>query len=386
VSSTRQRRRTRAVLEPSFFVFDNEMSVNLLLQLGATVAQDVLLVGSIPLDTVEEVFRSFGASLGSSLKAMPDGEVGPRRHWISKIHYQVLSGHPELEAVQRPAPENGVERLFPRNAADAWWFKVKDGVERVRFGDPGWRIGYARDAINSYFVFKTLREKGELAKHLRFQVSLASVNSALPPRIFPDQSDIVKIRPGYTDALAAEIGTIVQKIPPGDLAIQWDCSTEVQDAYGAVPGFPAEGAVERNLDQFRKLSPLVPEEVMLGYHFCFGTLGGWPRFTPADLSATVALANAVIEASGRRVDWIHIPVLPDAPDAFFAPLKELRPRGAKVYLGVVHHMDGFKERIAAARKYLPEFGLAAYCGFGRIAPAEMPAVLDDHLRAIKAAG
>jgi hypothetical protein len=350
------------------------------------LAQDVLLVGSIPLDTVEEVFRLFGAKLGGVLKAMPDGEVGPRRHWISKIHYQVLSGHPELETLRRPQPENGVERLYPRNAADSWTFKVKDGVERVRFGDPGWRLGYARDAVNSYFVFKTLREQGVLAKHLRFQVSLPSVNSALPPRIFPDQADIAKIRPGYTEALASEIGTIVQKIPHDDLAIQWDCSTEVQDAYGAIPGFPAEGAVERSLDQFRTLSPLVPESVMLGYHLCFGTLGGWPRFAPADLSATVALANAIVEASGRRVDWIHIPILPDAPDAFFAPLKALRPRGAKVYLGVVHHMNGFAQRIAAARKYLPEFGVAAYCGFGRIAPAEMPAVLDEHLQAINVAG
>jgi hypothetical protein len=49
-------------------------------------------------------------------------------------------------------------------------------------------------------------------------------------------------------------------------------------------------------------------------------------------------------------------------------------------------MNGFKERIALARKFLPEFGLAAYCGFGRIPPAEMPVVLDEHLQAIKAAG
>jgi hypothetical protein len=346
----------------------------------------VLLVGSIPLDTVEEVFSAFGAPLGPSLKAMPDGEVGPRKHWISRVHYQVLSGHPELDTVRHPQPENGIERLHPRNAADSWLFKVRDGVDHVRFGDPGWRLGYARDAVNSYFVFKTLREKGLLAKHLRFQVSLPSVNSALPPRIFPNLADIAKIRPGYTDALAAEIGTIVQKIPQNDLAIQWDCSTEVQDAYGAVAGFSAEGAIERNVEQFRKLSPRIPESVLLGYHFCFGTLGGWPRFAPADLSATVALANAVIEASGRRVDWIHIPVLPDVDEAFFAPLRELRPRGAKVYLGVIHHMAGFKERIAMARKYLPAFGLGAYCGFGRIPPDDMPAVLDEHLQAIKGAG
>jgi hypothetical protein len=353
---------------------------------SARMQQDVLLVGSIPLDTAEQVFRDFGKPLGAALKTMPDGEVGPRRRWISRIHQQVLNGHPELETVRHPAPENGVEKLFPRNAGDSYLFKVKDGVERVRFGDAGWRVGYARDAINSYFVFKTMRGNGELPKHLRFQVSLASVNSALPPRIFPNTKDGDKVRPGFTEALAAEVDTIVKHIPNADLAIQWDCATEVQDAYGAVPGYSADGAIERNVAQFRILSPRIPETVELGYHFCFGTLGGWPRFAPADLSATVELANATVEASGRRVDWIHIPVLPDMGDAFFAPLKNLKARGARVYLGVVHHMDGFKERIALARKYLPEFGLAGYCGFGRVPPADMPVVLGEHLQAIEAAG
>ena len=349
------------------------------------MSQDVLLVGSIPFDTAEQVFREFGKPLGATLKAMPDGEVGPRQHWISRIHYHVLVGHPELETLRWPAPENGVERRNPRNAGDSYLFKVKPGVERVRFGDAGWRIGYARDAINSYFVFKTLREKGELPKHLRFQVSLASVVSALPPRIFPDQADVAKVRPGFTEALAAEVDNIVKHIPNDDLAIQWDCATEVQDSYGAVPGLSKDGAIERNVAQFRTLSPRIPEDVQLGYHFCFGTLGGWPRFAPPDLSATVELANATIEASGRRVDWIHIPVLPDVGEAFLAPLKDLKPRGARVYLGVVHHMDGFKDRIAMARKYLPEFGVAGYCGFGRVPRAEIGGVLNDHLEAVKLA-
>lgn len=349
------------------------------------MSQNVLLVGSIPLDTAEQVFLDFGKPLGAALKALPDGEVGPRRRWISRIHQQVLNGHPDIETVRYPAPENGVEKLFPRNAGDSFLFKVKDGVNNVHFGEPGWRVGYARDAINSYFVFKTLREKGELPKDLRFQVSLASMRSALPPRIFPNLADGDKIRPGFTEALAAEVNNIVQHIPAKDLAIQWDCATEVQDCYGAVQGYPAEGRIERNVAQFRTLNKGIPETVELGYHFCFGTLGGWPRFSPDDLSATVDLANATIEASGRRVDWIHIPVLPDVKESFFAPLKNLKPRGARVYLGVVHNMSGFKERIAMARKYLSDFGVGGYCGFGRVPTEQMPEVLNDHLQAIKLA-
>ncbi len=343
----------------------------------------LLLVGSIPLDTVKEVFEAFGAPLGKYLFAMPDGEVGPRRHWISRVHYQVLAGHSELDIVRRPAPdENGIERLAPRSAGDSWLFKVKDGVRQVRFGDPGWRLGYARDAINSYFVFQTLRQNGVLPAHLRFQVSIPMVNSVLPPRIFPDQSDIEKVRPGYEEATRAEIATIVEKIPAKDLAIQWDCSTEIQDSYGAVPGYPLAGAIERNLTEVRNLSPHIPADVALGYHFCFGTLGGWPRFAPNDLGQAVKLANAFVAASGRRVDWIHIPVLDRSDDAFFAPLKELKPQGARVYLGAIHNMAGFKARIATARKYCADFGLGAYCGFGRVPASELAGILADHLNAV----
>jgi hypothetical protein len=348
---------------------------------------ELLLVGSIPLDTPQEVFETFGAPLGQYLATMPDGEVGPRRHWISRVHYQVLAAHPELEVVQRPAPdENGVERQFPRNAADAWHFRVRKGVELVRFGDPGWRLGFARDAINSYFVFRTMKDKGVLAKHLRFQVSIPMVNSVLPPRIFPDQSDLARIRPGYEAATRAEIAKIVEKIPPSELAIQWDCSTELQDSYGSIPGYPIEGAIERNLGEVRNLSPDIPSEVALGYHLCFGTLGGWPRFQPDDLGQAVKLANAMISASGRKVDWIHIPVMDRKDDAFFAPLKDLRPQGARVYLGAIHNMAGFADRIATARKYLPEFGLGAYCGFGRLPPSQLSSVLADHLKALEIAG
>lgn len=345
----------------------------------------LLLVGSIPLDTVEQVFNTFGGRLGRYMPAVPDGEVGPRRHWISRVHYQVFAGHPELEIIRRPQPENGVERLNPRHGADGWQFRVRPGMGQVRFGDPGWRLGYARDAVNSYFVFRTLKEKGVLAPHLRFQVAMPMVNSIVPPRIFPTPGDIEKIKPGYEAALAAELKTIVERIPARDLAIQWDCATELQDSYGAIAELPPADVIERNVGQARRLSPLVPEQAMLGYHLCFGTLGGWPRFSPDDLGGAVRMANAFVAASGRRVDWVHIPALERSDEGFYAPLARLEPRGARVYLGLIHNMASYRARLAAARKALPEFGVAAYCGLGRTPPAEVPRILDEHVQAMEAA-
>ncbi len=350
---------------------------------SSNTVQDLLLVGSIPLETAQEVFTDFGGALGRYMRFLPDGEIGLRRHWISRIHYQVLALHPDIEVLRRPNKDNGVERLNPHDSSDSWFFKVKDGVDTIRFGEPGWRLGFARDAVSSYFVFCTLREKGLLPKDLRFQVSIPLPNSAVPPRIVADLDSLSKIRDGYEAALRDEIIKLAEKIPHDDLAIQWDCATEVQDAYGAAPPLPPETGVERNVGQVARLTPVIPADVGVGFHFCFGTLGGWPRFAPADLGKTVDLVNAFVAAAGRPVTWVHIPLLDESSDTFLAPLAKLEPRGARVFLGAIHNMQRFGARVAAARKYLPDFGVAAFCGFGRMPPAEMPRVLAEHLEAME---
>ena len=345
------------------------------------MSKELLMVGSMPLDTANEVLETFGKPLGQFLRTIPDGEIGARRHWISRVHFQVFALHPDLEIIQRPRRDNGVERLQPHDDKDGWAFKVRPGVDRIVFGDPGWRLGYAQDAINSYFAFRTLKEKGILPAHMRFQVSLPMVNSTCAIRTFPTAGDLDKVRPGYTDALRAEVATITAKIPAHELAIQWDLAREITEVNGGMPGFPAEGSIERNLEQVSALSPHIPEDVELGYHFCFGTMGGWPRFSPKDLGPSVSLVNAVVEASGRRVDWVHIPLLDKVDDAFVAPLALLKPKGARVYLGAIHNMERFKERIAMAKKYLPEFGVGAYCGLGRMPADQVPRVLEEHIEA-----
>ena len=335
---------------------------------------ELLLVGSIPLETPKQVFETFGKPLGGHLASMPDGEVGLRRHWISRVHFQVFAIHPDIEVLRRPNPDAGVERLNPHDVSDSWRFRVRDGAQRIRFGEPGWRLGFARDAVTSFQIFSFLKEKRVLPPHLRFQVSIPMVNSAAPPRIFADATSCDKVRAGYAEALRAEIDKILEHIPHRDLAIQWDCATELQEAY--------KGELETQLPQVG-ISSRIPKTVRLGYHLCFGTLGGWPRFAPDDLSGAVRLANAYIAGSGRNVDWMHIPVLDRSDDAFFAPLGELKPGKTRVYLGMVHNMPGFKARLATARKFLKSFGVGAFCGFGRMPPKELPRVLKEHAEAAR---
>ncbi len=347
--------------------------------------KDLLLVGSIPLDTVEEVMRTFGGRLGTHLPAMPDGEVGERRSWVNRFGYLLFNGHKDLETTQRPEPVDGRETLLPVRRDDGWKFRVRPGVSQVRFGLPGLRLGYAREATNSYFVFKTLREKGLLPADLRFQISIPMINSVVRQLYFPEPGDVDKIRPGFEEALAAELDVITRRIPAKDLAIQWDMAWELLAVHGQ-PGIPkSEEQIETHVAPVKRLSALLPPEAALGFHFCFGTFGGWPAFSPKDLGRTVELINATLEATGRRTDWIHIPALDRSDDAFYAPLAGLKAKGADVYMGMIHTMDTFRKRLDVTRKFVPEFGLAAYCGFGRTPPAQLPQILDDHLKAVELA-
>ena len=200
-----------------------------------------------------------------------------------------------------------------------------------------------------------------------------------------EPGDLERIRPGYEAAIAAELDAILEAIPHQDLAIQWDLAWELSAVYEIPRGYEAEGRIETHMGPVERLSQKLPGEVALGFHFCFGTFGGWPRFAPKDLGRAVDLVNATVKATGRRVDWVHIPTLDRSDSEFFAPLARLETAGARVYLGLIHSMDSFKARLDVARKYLPSFGVAAYCGFGRTPPQEMPKILDDHLTALKLA-
>jgi hypothetical protein len=367
------------------------------------MSNELLLVGSIPLDTPEQVFRTFGGALGPWLAYLPDGEIGERRYWIDGLAYRAFNGHPELETTRRPAPDAlGPDTWRPLGNHDQFQFRVKPGVERVRFGDPGWRFGYTRDAVNSYFVFKTLKGEGAIPPHVRFQVCIPLTYSCIGSH-FPDRADHPRVVPGVTAALAAEVEKMAEMIPPRELAVQWDMAIENRFIENALAQEGAEAArrvAEQVAEPARAICAFLPKEAALGYHACFGTLNGWPSRQPASIAGSVMMLNAVVAASGRPVDFLHLPTLGSAADDFFAPLKELKTNGARVYMGAIHHIhdeSGMRAQLRTMRKYLPDFGIAAPCGFGRAperpgkmlgsegnspADAVVRKIIADHTRAV----
>lgn len=342
---------------------------------------ELLLPGSLPCETAEQSFRVFGGALGQWLDYMPDGEVGTRRYWIDGLAYRVFTCHPDIETIKWPARENGVEQWWPRGRHDEFGFRVKPGVKQVQFGDPGWRLGFSRDAINSYALFKYMKKEGVIPERVRFQVCIPLTYSGLA-YFFPEE-DMPKVLGGLTQALREEVAKMVDMIPNSDLAIQWDLALEQKDVEAALEqGDPtaAKKIAERDCAPATAVCSVLPPNVHLGYHMCFGTLVGWPSRQPPDMAGSVLLANAAVAASGRRVDFLHFPTLGSAEDKFFAPLKDLKPSGAKIYMGTVHHLhgpQGPRRQLETIRKFLPDFGVSSPCGFGRTADRPGRLLTDD---------
>lgn len=345
----------------------------------------LLLVGSVPFESAQDVLLTASDMLGAHLDSIPDGEVLDRRYWVLRMAFQVFSGHASLETMHRPEAPVGGERLIPASREDVWRFRLRPDIEAISFDMPGWRLGYAKDAQSSYALFSALKREGRIRTEARFKVSVPTVSSVCDPSIFgTDERELTVGQGGFHESLVAEVRQICAIVPPAELALQYDCSFEATNVRGAT-GLPIEGSIERNVAQFGPLTEIVPADALLGFHLCFGTFGGWPRFAPDNLARTGEFANANVAAARRPVDWIHIPALDTDADAFYAPLAELELGEARVYRGLVHSMADIAERLAVTRRYLPDFGRAAYCGLGRLEPSAVAGSLRDHLHAIDVA-
>jgi hypothetical protein len=147
------------------------------------------------------------------------------------------------------------------------------------------------------------------------------------------------------------------------------------------PKLTPEEKFERHAGQFDELWQGIPDATLVGIHWCFGTWGGWPMADLSDLDLCVRMSNEAKRRFGRRLDYVHMPVSRQPDDAFFEPLDRLDIGDTKVFLGMVHHTDGieeFRHRRDLARKYLSGFGIGSVCGYGRLKPEELPAILRIH--------
>jgi hypothetical protein len=338
------------------------------------MALPVHLVGSIGLDTVEEVFAACGSLLGPNLKRVPDGEPGGRRLWIS-WQFPLLRASPFLQPDLSTHRAGGIG-FHP--------LMLAGGAPEVRFGE----LGYAREARASYLDFVSARENGVLPPGVRFQVCLPTPFAVVTP--FVAEAARPAVLPAYEAAMLRDVAALSAAIPHRDLAIQWDVCIEMVIWDGRWRGGPPFPGMDKVFaDSFARLAAAVPPDVELGFHLCYGDLDARHFIEPEDATKMVEVANLVAASVNRPLAWLHMPVpIARDDDAFFAPLKDLRLAAeTELYLGLVHAADGVPgtlRRLATARKFAGArpFGIASECGIARgRTPADVRKILEIHAAA-----
>jgi hypothetical protein len=346
---------------------------------------DLLLVGSLPAESTEAAFRAGAELFGDMVFALPDGETGPRAAWVGYEREQLCRPNPDVVVVQETESPTGI----PRHAYETPIFSLRPGVTELHW-DTWPRID---DAIASYAVFRELRDEGVIPAGLRFQVGLPFPESALNAFKADFAVDYPVAEHAFEELVARELARLTNEIPPEDLAIQWDMAYEPQDIEGVLAWTDGD-AWERFAGPASRLTPLIPEETLVGYHLCYGTFPEWPMYETQDLSVLVRMANHAVAESGRVVDWLHLAgprYLRSEDKRFFAPLAdlELNPtHPTRVFLGIVLPLDGvsgLRRRRATASEFLDDFGVAMYCGFGRQPGRDGSETMREHRRVVREA-
>jgi methionine synthase II (cobalamin-independent) len=326
------------------------------------IPDKVHFVGSITLDSVDEVFQTLGPALGNRLRRVPDGEPGGRRLWIS-WQYPLLRAQPFLKA--DPDAPNQTTGFLPLSLADDF------EPAEVHFGE----LGYAREARASFQDFLEARKHGDLSSNVRFQVSLPTPFAVIYPFCSPKDEGVIEA--AYERAMLREVEETCRAIPHKDLCIQWDVCIEMVLWDGRLTYMqnPFANLQDEVIGRIKRLMAAVPRDVELGFHLCYGDWDAKHFIEPLDATKLVEVANALSAAAPRPITYIHMPVPIDrADDAYFEPLSKLRlSPSTELYLGVVHAdgAEATKKRIAAASKYVSDFGIATECGIARCRTAQM---------------
>ncbi|KAF2172512.1 hypothetical protein M409DRAFT_63175 [Zasmidium cellare ATCC 36951] len=324
----------------------------------------VHLIGSIQAPDAESAMRRVCTGLPGRLKRVPDGETGSR-NYFTLWQYYLFKVAPQMMVSFEDNTESA-KRVFTDEEVD-------EGIEQLK--KAGIETGYDDAAIESYAVFKRLRDEGVIPQGVKFQVGIPSVASVVS--VFVEAAFQPKVYPIYEEALFRALRVLQDKIPHEDLAIQLDLAVDTAFWEGAylTPWFKDKFNVKDYVTEYLlRMIEHVDQDVELGIHNCYGDMNHQHWFEPTSLRAVVDRGLRLFEKSSHKINWFHLPVpvsTMETLEAFLAPLSDLVPKlkenNTDLVLGLVQYDDegGTRKRIDAASKFVSEFEIATECGWGR---------------------
>src|SRR5215469_4112594 len=264
------------------------------------MAHDVHLVGSVPLADAEQVFTTVATALGWALKRIPDGETGKRLSWVAWLE-PVFTAIPQLELsdeVWRVHEAASAHRLY----------RLKSGAKAsdIRIDT----LPYGGFALQSYAVFRRLRDAGKIPDGTKFQVDFAPAHSAARSHVVEALLPAMELI--FNDAILRTIDRIAAAVPHGDLAIQFDTASAVfntlQTGRFGRHGKTKDEAAANFTALLAALGNRVPADVDLLYHFCYGDNNHRHSVEPIDMADMTDMANRLTRAVKRPINLIHMPV------------------------------------------------------------------------------
>src|SRR5579862_8088393 len=320
------------------------------------VKKPVLLIGGIPGNNAEEVFRSVAPILGDLAIGLTDGETGLRRYWIYFVFLNTWMKHPDLMLIRPPTPPPGGPEWVGKDYGSIQWYGLKQlGLNKLSRVET---LGYPIEAADSYELFSRLRDQGVIPRGARFQQCIPFPEDAV--RLYTNNARNMELMvDAYVDVLKRDLALMCAQIPHEDLVLQWDINWEtIAIEHGdylsneaPLQFKPNSDPMERFLRYIKELNAHIPAGVQVGLHLCYGDLAHKHFKEPKSVGTSVLMANNAQKVSPRPINFVQMSVpINRSDDAFFEPLEDLKFGDGTVYAGLLHYRDGIKgskKRLAA---------------------------------------
>jgi hypothetical protein len=218
------------------------------------------LVGSIPGKDARTCFKLCSDLLGPHLKRFPDGETNDRQQSICSQ----ASLFPEIvqTGFNPAAPMNLTSKKFSME-------EIEEGIRQLKLCAGQIKTKYNVEALQSFNDFQELKAQGDISSHVKFQVSLPTISSALSFLVAPPFQESAESI--YGAALFESLETI-QGIPPQELVIQLDIALDIlyfEDVWPVKPWWAGKGRAYL-VDYIAEMVNKIDSSVENGLHFCYG--------------------------------------------------------------------------------------------------------------------
>ena len=343
--------------------------------------------GSVNQIDAETVMLEIVARVPSGLRRIPDGETGDRASWVFFQLQKFLQSPWFVPARPLAAPAGD----YPQMPL----VRLAEGADPADMKWPD--LGYADAYLESYAIFKALRDDGVLPAGVRFQVQYPTPLASVSVLVTPEQQE--ELLWSYEQAVFADLEHFLAAVPHADVAVQWDVAVEfgILEENSGPDGCRAADVITARL---ARCVDQVPRDVPVGLHLCYGDYRHQRFRPPESLALQVRVLNGVSVAAWRILSFASFTVPQSQRDAaYFAPLAGLTadPDIELNFAVVPYHpadqLPGTRQEqvrlIDAALAASPDggraWGVCTECGMGRVEPGEIPDLLDLH-REIIAAG